>query len=64
MQAVHSGVSTAQKYNYFAGGLHLTWIGYYESRVHTDTLRIKEWQLMPELEVTQPHDFAPLFAGE
>ncbi|XP_071790997.1 uncharacterized protein [Asterias amurensis] len=64
MQAVHSGLSTAQKYNYFAGGLHLTWIGYYESRVHTDTLRIKEWHLMPELEVTQPHDFAPLFAGD
>ncbi|XP_038058782.1 protein phosphatase Slingshot homolog 2-like, partial [Patiria miniata] len=64
MQAIHSAISTAQTYNYFPGGLNLTWIGYYESRINSSPSRIKEWQLMPELEVTKPHAFTPTYSEE
>ncbi|XP_022089640.1 protein phosphatase Slingshot homolog 2-like isoform X2 [Acanthaster planci] len=64
MQAIHSAISSAQTYNYFPGGLNLTWISYYESRVNSSPSRIKEWDLMPELEVTKPHAFTPTYTED
>ena len=64
MQAIHAGITTSRMYNYFPGGLNLTWIGYYESRINSSPSRVREWQLMPELQVTKPHAFTPTYSEE
>lgn len=54
LQVLHKACEVSRRFNYFPGGMALTWIGYYESCITSDQSCINEWNAMKDLETTRP----------
>ncbi|XP_068560369.1 protein phosphatase Slingshot homolog 1 isoform X1 [Cebidichthys violaceus] len=54
LQVLHKACEVSRRYNYFPGGMALTWMGYYESCIASDQSSINEWNAMKDLETTRP----------
>ncbi|XP_028314124.1 protein phosphatase Slingshot homolog 1 isoform X2 [Gouania willdenowi] len=54
LQVLHKACEVSRRYNYFPGGMALTWMGYYESCIASDQSCINEWNAMKDLETTRP----------
>uniref|UniRef100_A0AAQ6AE01 Protein phosphatase Slingshot homolog 1 n=1 Tax=Amphiprion ocellaris TaxID=80972 RepID=A0AAQ6AE01_AMPOC len=54
LQVMHKACEVSRRYNYFPGGMALTWMGYYESCIASDQSCINEWNAMKDLETTRP----------
>ncbi|XP_051552618.1 protein phosphatase Slingshot homolog 1-like isoform X1 [Myxocyprinus asiaticus] len=54
LQVLHKACEVSRRYNYFPGGMALTWAGYYESCISSEQSCINEWNAMTDLETTQP----------
>uniref|UniRef100_UPI0037E90754 protein phosphatase Slingshot homolog 1 n=1 Tax=Semicossyphus pulcher TaxID=241346 RepID=UPI0037E90754 len=54
LQVLHKVCEVSRRYNYFPGGIALTWMGYYESCIASDQSCINEWNAMKDLETTRP----------
>ncbi|KAM8885236.1 protein phosphatase Slingshot homolog 1 isoform 2-T2 [Spinachia spinachia] len=54
LQVLHKASEVSRRYNYFPGGMALTWMGYYESCIASDQSSINEWNAMKDLETTRP----------
>ncbi|XP_042277789.1 protein phosphatase Slingshot homolog 1 isoform X1 [Thunnus maccoyii] len=54
IQVLHKACEVSRRYNYFPGGMALTWMGYYESCIASDQSCINEWNAMKDLETTRP----------
>uniref|UniRef100_I3K6Y3 protein-serine/threonine phosphatase n=1 Tax=Oreochromis niloticus TaxID=8128 RepID=I3K6Y3_ORENI len=54
LQILHKACEVSRRYNYFPGGMALTWMGYYESCIASDQSCINEWNAMKDLETTRP----------
>ncbi|XP_062873561.1 protein phosphatase Slingshot homolog 1 [Trichomycterus rosablanca] len=50
LQVLHKACEVSRRYNYFPGGMALTWTGYYESCISSDQSCINEWNAMQDLE--------------
>ncbi|XP_029108416.1 protein phosphatase Slingshot homolog 1-like [Scleropages formosus] len=61
LQVLHKACEVSRRYNYFPGGLSLTWTSYYESCIASEQSCINEWNAMQDLESTRP-DSPALFA--
>lgn len=51
---LHKACEVSRRYNYFPGGMALTWMGYYESCIASEQSCINEWNAMKDLETTRP----------
>ncbi|XP_067294844.1 protein phosphatase Slingshot homolog 1 [Pseudorasbora parva] len=54
LQMLHKACEVSRRYNYFPGGMALTWVGYYESCISSEQSCINEWNAMTDLETTRP----------
>uniref|UniRef100_A0A668A337 Protein phosphatase Slingshot homolog 1 n=2 Tax=Myripristis murdjan TaxID=586833 RepID=A0A668A337_9TELE len=54
LQVLHKACEVSRRYNYFPGGMALTWMGYYESCITSEQSCINEWNAMKDLETTRP----------
>ncbi|XP_019956459.2 protein phosphatase Slingshot homolog 1 isoform X1 [Paralichthys olivaceus] len=54
LQVLHKACEVSRRYNYFPGGMALTWMGYYESCIASDQSFINEWNAMKDLETPRP----------
>ncbi|KAM3868134.1 protein phosphatase Slingshot homolog 1 [Diretmus argenteus] len=54
LQVLHKACEVSRRYNYFPGGMALTWIGYYESCIASEQSCINEWNTMKDLETARP----------
>ncbi|XP_047447815.1 protein phosphatase Slingshot homolog 1 isoform X1 [Mugil cephalus] len=54
LQVLHKACEVSRRYNYFPGGMALTWMGYYESCIASDQSCINEWNAMKDLETPRP----------
>uniref|UniRef100_A0A673HZC5 Protein phosphatase Slingshot homolog 1 n=1 Tax=Sinocyclocheilus rhinocerous TaxID=307959 RepID=A0A673HZC5_9TELE len=54
LQVMHKACEVSRRYNYFPGGMALTWVGYYESCISSEQSCINEWNAMTDLETTRP----------
>ncbi|CAN9513229.1 unnamed protein product [Ophioblennius macclurei] len=54
LQVLHKACEVSRRYNYFPGGMALTWMGYYESCISSEQSCINEWNAMKDLETTRP----------
>ncbi|KAG7480861.1 hypothetical protein MATL_G00060750 [Megalops atlanticus] len=54
LQILHKACEVSRRYNYFPGGMALTWMGYYESCISSEQSCINEWNAMQDLETTRP----------
>ncbi|XP_068167671.1 protein phosphatase Slingshot homolog 1 isoform X2 [Antennarius striatus] len=63
LQVLHKVCEVSRRYNYFPGGIALTWMGYYESCIASDQSCINEWNAMRDLETTRP-DSPPMFVDK
>ncbi|XP_029018060.1 protein phosphatase Slingshot homolog 1 isoform X2 [Betta splendens] len=54
LQVLHKACEVSRRYNYFPGGIALTWMGYYESCIASEQSCINEWNAMKDLETTRP----------
>ncbi|XP_056135423.1 protein phosphatase Slingshot homolog 1 [Lampris incognitus] len=54
LQVLHKVCEISRRYNYFPGGIALTWMGYYESCIASEQSCINEWNAMKDLETTRP----------
>ncbi|KAM9393679.1 protein phosphatase Slingshot homolog 1 isoform 2-T2 [Pholidichthys leucotaenia] len=54
LQVLHKACEVSRRYNYFPGGMALTWMGYYESCIASEQSCINEWNTMKDLETTRP----------
>ncbi|XP_077377611.1 protein phosphatase Slingshot homolog 1 isoform X2 [Festucalex cinctus] len=54
LQVLHKACELSRRYNYFPGGMALTWMGYYESCIASEQSCINEWNTMKDLESTRP----------
>uniref|UniRef100_A0A1A7WJA2 Protein phosphatase Slingshot homolog 1 n=1 Tax=Iconisemion striatum TaxID=60296 RepID=A0A1A7WJA2_9TELE len=54
LQVLHKACEVSRRFNYFPGGMALTWTGYYESCIASDQSCINEWNAMKDLETTRP----------
>ncbi|XP_036069456.1 protein phosphatase Slingshot homolog 1 isoform X3 [Oryzias melastigma] len=54
LQVMHKACEVSRRFNYFPGGMALTWMGYYESCIASDQSCINEWNAMKDLETTRP----------
>ncbi|KAL7838323.1 hypothetical protein AOLI_G00267270 [Acnodon oligacanthus] len=54
LQVLHKACEVSSQYNYFPGGLALTWMGFYESCIFSDQSCINEWNAMTDLETKRP----------
>ncbi|XP_065106802.2 protein phosphatase Slingshot homolog 1 isoform X1 [Paramisgurnus dabryanus] len=54
LQILHKVCEVSRRYNYFPGGMALTWMGYYESCISSDQSCINEWNAMQDLETLRP----------
>ncbi|XP_076007255.1 protein phosphatase Slingshot homolog 1 isoform X2 [Genypterus blacodes] len=53
LQVLHKACDVSRRYNYFPGGMALTWMGYYESCIASEQSCINEWNIMKDLETTR-----------
>ncbi|XP_041095904.1 protein phosphatase Slingshot homolog 1-like [Polyodon spathula] len=63
LQILHKVSEVSRRYNYFPGGMSLTWTGFYESCISSDQSCINEWNTMRDLETTRP-DSPALFVDK
>ncbi|KAF5904765.1 protein phosphatase Slingshot 1 isoform X2, partial [Clarias magur] len=54
LQVLHKACEVSRRYNYFPGGIALTWTGYYESCISSEQSCINEWNAMQDLETMRP----------
>nr|XP_023689097.1 protein phosphatase Slingshot homolog 1 isoform X1 [Paramormyrops kingsleyae] len=54
LQILHKACEVSRRYNYFPGGMALTWMSYYESCISSEQSCINEWNAMQDLETTRP----------
>ncbi|XP_062307787.1 protein phosphatase Slingshot homolog 1 isoform X1 [Osmerus eperlanus] len=54
LQILHKACEVSRRYNYFPGGMALTWTGFYESCVSSEQSCINEWNAMRDLETARP----------
>ncbi|XP_060895083.1 protein phosphatase Slingshot homolog 1 isoform X2 [Labrus mixtus] len=54
LQVLHKVCEVSRRYNYFPGGMALTWTGYYDSCIASEQSCINEWNAMKDLETTRP----------
>uniref|UniRef100_A0A3P9IU71 Protein phosphatase Slingshot homolog 1 n=1 Tax=Oryzias latipes TaxID=8090 RepID=A0A3P9IU71_ORYLA len=54
LQVLHKACEVSRRFNYFPGGMALTWMGYYESCIASDQSCINEWNAMKDLETPRP----------
>ncbi|XP_034048675.1 protein phosphatase Slingshot homolog 1 isoform X2 [Thalassophryne amazonica] len=54
LQVLHKACEVSRRFNYFPGGLALTWMAFYESCVSSEQSCINEWNAMTDLETTRP----------
>ena len=54
LQILHKACEVSRRYNYFPGGMSLTWTGFYESCVSSEQSCINEWNTMRDLETPRP----------
>ncbi|KAL0965641.1 hypothetical protein UPYG_G00283860 [Umbra pygmaea] len=54
LQILHKACEVSRRYNYFPGGMALTWMGFYESCITSEQSCINEWNAMSDLETTRP----------
>ncbi|XP_032434540.1 LOW QUALITY PROTEIN: protein phosphatase Slingshot homolog 1 [Xiphophorus hellerii] len=54
LQVLHKACEVSRRFNYFPGGIALTWMGYYESCIASEQSCINEWNAMKDLETTRP----------
>lgn len=54
LQVLHKACEVSRRFNYFPGGMSLTWMGYYESCISSEQSCINEWNAMKDLETTRP----------
>ncbi|KAL7839495.1 hypothetical protein SRHO_G00261530 [Serrasalmus rhombeus] len=54
LQVLHKACEVSRRYNYFPGGMSLTWTGYYESCISSEQSCINEWNAMQDLETMRP----------
>ncbi len=54
LQILHKACEVSRRYNYFPGGMALTWMGYYESCIGSEQSCINEWNAMQDLETLRP----------
>ncbi|MCJ8746734.1 hypothetical protein PDJAM_G00144950 [Pangasius djambal] len=54
LQVLHKACEVSRRYNYFPGGIALTWTGYYESCIASEQSCINEWNAMQDLETLRP----------
>ncbi|KAM4577238.1 protein phosphatase Slingshot homolog 1 isoform 1-T1 [Odontesthes bonariensis] len=54
LQVMHKACEVSRRFNYFPGGMALTWTGYYESCIASEQSCINEWNAMKDLETTRP----------
>ncbi|XP_072288638.1 protein phosphatase Slingshot homolog 1 isoform X2 [Eucyclogobius newberryi] len=54
LQVLHKACEVSRRFNYFPGGMALTWTGYYDSCISSEQSCINEWNTMKDLETTRP----------
>ncbi|CAL9708355.1 unnamed protein product [Knipowitschia caucasica] len=54
LQVLHKACEVSRRFNYFPGGMALTWTGYYDSCISSEQSCINEWNAMKDLETTRP----------
>ncbi|XP_055080161.1 protein phosphatase Slingshot homolog 1 isoform X2 [Periophthalmus magnuspinnatus] len=54
LQVLHKACEVSRRFNYFPGGMSLTWTGYYDSCISSEQSCINEWNAMKDLETTRP----------
>lgn len=54
LQVLHKACEVSRRFNYFPGGISLTWMAFYESCVTSEQSCVNEWNAMTDLESTRP----------
>ncbi|XP_074473722.1 protein phosphatase Slingshot homolog 1 isoform X2 [Sebastes fasciatus] len=54
LQVLHKACEVSRRFNYFQGGIALTWMAFYESCITSEQSCINEWNTMTDLETTRP----------
>uniref|UniRef100_A0A672GDB3 protein-serine/threonine phosphatase n=1 Tax=Salarias fasciatus TaxID=181472 RepID=A0A672GDB3_SALFA len=54
LQVLHKACEVSRRFNYFPGGIALTWMAFYESGITSEQSCINEWNAMTDLETTRP----------
>ncbi|KAJ0057137.1 hypothetical protein NL108_002065 [Boleophthalmus pectinirostris] len=54
LQVIHKACEVSRRFNYFPGGIALTWMAFYESSITSEQSCINEWNAMTDLESTRP----------
>ncbi|KAK7895283.1 hypothetical protein WMY93_020608 [Mugilogobius chulae] len=54
LQVIHKACEVSRRFNYFPGGIALTWMAFYESSINSEQSCINEWNAMTDLESTRP----------
>lgn len=54
LQVLHKACEVSRRFNYFPGGIALTWMAFYESSITSEQSCINEWNAMTDLETTRP----------
>ncbi|XP_041826691.1 protein phosphatase Slingshot homolog 1 [Melanotaenia boesemani] len=53
LQVLHKACEVSRRFNYFPGGIALTWMAFYESCITSEQSFINEWNAMTDLETTR-----------
>ncbi|XP_005934744.1 protein phosphatase Slingshot homolog 1 isoform X2 [Haplochromis burtoni] len=53
LQVLHKACEVSRRFNYFPGGIALTWMAFYESCITSEQSCINEWNAMTDLESTR-----------
>uniref|UniRef100_A0A8C9YQP7 Protein phosphatase Slingshot homolog 1 n=1 Tax=Sander lucioperca TaxID=283035 RepID=A0A8C9YQP7_SANLU len=54
LQVLHKACEVSRRFNYFQGGIALTWMAFYESCITSEQSCVNEWNAMSDLETTRP----------
>uniref|UniRef100_A0A7N8WZB4 Protein phosphatase Slingshot homolog 1 n=1 Tax=Mastacembelus armatus TaxID=205130 RepID=A0A7N8WZB4_9TELE len=54
LQVLHKACEVSRRFNYFPGGIALTWMAFYESCITSEQSCINEWNAMTDLETARP----------
>uniref|UniRef100_H2TY75 Protein phosphatase Slingshot homolog 1 n=1 Tax=Takifugu rubripes TaxID=31033 RepID=H2TY75_TAKRU len=54
LQVLHKACEVSRRFNYFPGGIALTWMAFYQSCVNSEQSCVNEWNAMTDLETTRP----------
>lgn len=54
LQVLHKACEVSRRFNYFPGGIALTWMAFYESCITSEQSCVNEWNAMTDLESTRP----------